>query len=164
MRLIFFTKPWSTPPRAPHVPHLHQTGLPSSSSSSPPPSPPLFTPLPHASHLKQTLWTACMTFQLCGWHNLLLFFFFFKRRLQQFTGLLKLSSRSRGGPPPPASPPTDNPLDPSSNLHAGAPTGETAHLSELRATNNNKSPNSTFLHRLSTRGGGGGGGGRGGRI
>lgn len=31
--------------------------------SSPPPPP------PSASLLKQTLWTACMTFQLCGWHS-----------------------------------------------------------------------------------------------
>lgn len=46
--------------------------------SSPPP--------PTASLLKQTLWTACMTFQLCGWHSLL-------QRLQQYTGLLKHNSR-----------------------------------------------------------------------
>lgn len=54
------------------------------------------SPTSSASHLKQTLWTACMTFQLCGWHNL--FFFFFKQRLQQHTGLLKPSSP--GEPPP----------------------------------------------------------------
>lgn len=60
--------------------------------SSPPPPPPPFS----ASHLKQTRWTACMTFQLCGWHNL--FFIFFLQRLQQHTGLLKPSSP--GEPPP----------------------------------------------------------------
>lgn len=48
------------------------------------PSPPLLPP-PSASLLKQTLWTACMTFQLCGWHSLL-------QRLQQYTGLLKHNS------------------------------------------------------------------------
>lgn len=61
---------------------------------APLPSPPLLLP-PSASLLKQTLWTACMTFQLCGWQSLL-------QRLQQHTGLLKHNSRGTSTHDPPS--------------------------------------------------------------
>lgn len=71
----------------PHLEYRAPCTLALLKSSPPPPPPP-----PSASHLKQTLWTACMTFQLCGWHKL------FLQRLLQHTGLLKPSSP--GEPPP----------------------------------------------------------------